>query len=303
MKVLKGIWLAIRPLNLIIILSTFFLIRALMNAPVFTDEIESETSLFQFSLLAFSISLIAAAGNLINDVEDVISDAVNRPNSNPVDVLLTRYQAQLTYWILNFIGLGSGLYILMEMGKPMLFSVHLGIALSLWAYSKYLQKLPWLGNLTVALLCGIIPLLSLSFGMPEAGSTTIIEIIAYYSGLAFMITLLREVIKDLEDLKGDQHAGYRTAPIMMGIHRTKSILYVLFNITLILETMMLFFIWSLEQKMLATLLFGLCLIVPLLLSVVSLKGAQTSSDFGRVSGWLKWTLILGLGSSLIFHFL
>ena len=43
MKALKGIWLAIRPLNLIIILSTFFLIRALMNAPVFTDEIESET--------------------------------------------------------------------------------------------------------------------------------------------------------------------------------------------------------------------------------------------------------------------
>ena len=78
MKALKGIWLAIRPLNLIIILSTFFLIRALMNAPVFTDEIESETSLFQFSLLALSITLLAAAGNLINDVEDVISDAVNR---------------------------------------------------------------------------------------------------------------------------------------------------------------------------------------------------------------------------------
>jgi 4-hydroxybenzoate polyprenyltransferase len=290
-------------MNLLIILVTFFLMHSLLELELFSKASAVSSSLFHFRILAISIALLAAAGNVLNDMEDVKADALNRPHRNPVERLLSRSQAGWTYWILNFIGLSSGFYILLEMGKPILFSVHLGIALSLWAYSKYLQKLPWLGNFTVAFLCGFIPLLSLWYGIPEIKGGEVLDIIAYYSGLAFMITLLREVVKDLEDLKGDGHAGYRTAPIVLGIPKTKSILYILFGLTLILEIMMLFFIWSLVHKILATLLFGLCLLVPLLLSLISLKGAQTSSDFGRVSGWLKWTLLFGLGSSIIFHFL
>ncbi len=304
MKALKGIWLAIRPLNLIIILSTFFLIRALMNAPAFTNEIESETSVFQFSLLALSITLLAAAGNLINDVEDVISDAVNRPNSNPVNRLLGISQSRIAYWMLNATGSGLGLAVLSALDRNSLWMAHLLIMVSLWSYSKYLQKVQWLGNITVALLCGIIPLLSLWYGMPEfkVGSRLMASI-CYYSGLAFMITLLREVVKDMEDLRGDRHAGYRTAPIMLGIPRTKSIVFLLFGLTLILEMLLGIFFLKVEPGVFQILVYTALLIIPLTLSAISLKGAESPADFHRVSTLLKWTLLLGLGSSLIFHFL
>ena len=174
--------------------------------------------LSDYKLLLISIStvLIAAAGYIINDYYDVKIDFVNKPERVVVDKLLKRRVVMAAHSILNFAGIGIGFLVSFKIALINFLS-----ALLLWLYSNHLKRLPFVGNVAVALLTGAALLVIAIYYQKN------MFLVLVYAIFAFSITLIREIIKDIEDVKGDTVFGCRTLPVIWGIRKTKMIIYLL----------------------------------------------------------------------------
>jgi 4-hydroxybenzoate polyprenyltransferase len=174
--------------------------------------------LFLFLLTVMTMST-AAAGYIINNLMDRDADRLNKKENVLNSELISPQRARLQYLLFVVMGILSSI-ILIRWSIHFLW-INAGISLFLWAYSKYLKRLPLIGNLAVSLFCaGVIlivwyPTLTLS-NLP----TEMILLIAF----AFLITLIREIVKDIEDIDGDREVGDRTLPIVSGILFTKTLL-------------------------------------------------------------------------------
>jgi 4-hydroxybenzoate polyprenyltransferase len=248
--------------------TAFFLIGA--RTKVFFD--------FDFFLLCTSTVFIAAAGYIINDYYDVKIDFINKPDRVVVGKSITRRYAILFHVILSGLGTLIGFYLSLQIFAYNVLSVFL-----LWLYSNSLKRLPFIGNLTVALLTGLsIYLVEVYY---RADSSTVL----IYAVFSFFMTLVREIIKDMEDLKGDNTFGCRTLPILMGIRKTKQIIYVvlvLFSITVLVLNHVFA---SLYIHYFLVLLFA-----PLLWLVNRLIRADTTKDYAWLSNFCKLIMLLGI---------
>ncbi|MEQ8573165.1 MAG: geranylgeranylglycerol-phosphate geranylgeranyltransferase, partial [Fulvivirga sp.] len=150
----------------------------------------------EMALLSFSTIIIAAAGYIINDYYDVKIDLINKPKRVVVGRILKRRVAMIAHTVLNFIGIGIGLHLSWKLG-----ALNFLCAFVLWLYSNQLKRIAFLGNLSVALLTGLSILIIGLFFEPDN------ILIMAYSLFAFAFTLIREIIKDIEDLKGDSSFG------------------------------------------------------------------------------------------------
>jgi 4-hydroxybenzoate polyprenyltransferase len=174
-------------------------------------------------ILSFSTVVLAAAGYIINDYYDIKIDYLNKPDKVIVGNLLKRRIALALHWILNIAGVVAGLFVNIFLGIINFFAAFL-----LWFYSNQLKRLPFLGNFTVAFLTALSLLVVLVL-YPYHHILVII-----YAVFAFFINLIREIIKDLEDWKGDLAFGCRTLPIVWGMRKTKRFIYILMIIFVIL---------------------------------------------------------------------
>jgi 4-hydroxybenzoate polyprenyltransferase len=153
----------------------------------------------------------------------------------------------------------------------------------LWLYSNNLKRLPFIGNFSVGLLTG------LSIFIVEILYPGHHAMILVYSVLAFFMTLVRELVKDMEDLKGDNTFGCRTLPIVVGIRKTKWIIYT------ILSVFVLSILWiDLYYDKLPEYYFLIFLLLPLLILIYRLSRADTKSEFTRISTFCKLILLLGI---------
>ena len=144
------------------------------------------------SLVVLSTTMIAPAGYLINDYYDIKIDMVNKPNKVIVGNKLERRQVLIWHTIFNVSGITLGCLVSIWIGV-----VNLVATFLLWIYSNQLKRFPLLGNITVALLTGMsLLVLAIYFRSNN-------YIIFTYAFFAFGITLIREIIKDIEDMKGD----------------------------------------------------------------------------------------------------
>ncbi|MBA4054455.1 MAG: prenyltransferase, partial [Marivirga sp.] len=176
-------------------------------------------------LLSVSTVLIAAAGYIINDYYDVKIDYINKPDRVVIGKDITRRYAILFHVMLSTLGILLGLYLSWRIAAVNILSVFL-----LWLYSNNLKRLPFIGNLTVAVLTGA------SIYVVDILYRTNGPLVVIYALFAFFMTLVREIIKDMEDLKGDNTFGCKTLPIVWGIRKTKMIIYIIlavFSITVI----------------------------------------------------------------------
>lgn len=226
-------------------------------------------------LIVFSTVAIAAAGYLINDYYDVKIDMLNKPTEVIVGHKLERRQVLIWHSIFNFSGILMGTFVSVWIGVLNLFAASL-----LWLYSNQLKRLPLLGNLSVALLTGL-SLLVLAFYFRSN-----YQVIIVYSFFAFGLTLVREVIKDMEDMKGDEAFGCKTIPIMFGIRKTKWFLYVLiFGIAGSLYA----FTHKIQNFSLST--YFILLTIPSLYLFYRLIKADTKLHFKQLSQYCKWLMI------------
>lgn len=257
--------------NLIIVgLAQYFTAGFLIGPQALTD--------FSLFFLSTSTVLIAAAGYIINDYYDVKIDYINKPERVVIGKNITRRYAILFHTILSFSGILIGLSLSWKIAALNLVSVFL-----LWWYSNNLKRLPFIGNFTVGLLTGLsIWIVDLYF---NTGSSLII----IYSSFAFFMTLVREIIKDMEDLKGDNSFGCKTLPIVWGPRKTKYFIYVILGVFSVTVVVLNEFYNALPLWYYLTFLFA-----PLLWLLFRLIRADTVKDFAALSSFCKIIMLLGI---------
>ncbi|MDJ1466439.1 geranylgeranylglycerol-phosphate geranylgeranyltransferase [Cytophagaceae bacterium DM2B3-1] len=276
--ILRALLRLIRFPNLMIVALTQYLVRVCLVGP----KGEWWNHLMDVHLLglAFSTLCIAAAGYIINDYYDIKIDTINKPRRVVVGRIMSRRQAIFAHSFLNFLGIGIGTLIGLRIGL-----VNFIAAFLLWLYSNQLKRLPFIGNFIVALLTAATLWVVVLYNPQN-------RLYVYtYSVFAFFITLIREIIKDMEDVRGDATFGCRTLPIVWGIRRTKLFLY--FLILTFLITLYSFapflpdrLIWY----------FSLFILLPMLWFVWQLVRADTRSDFGYLSQICKLISVVGVVS-------
>ncbi|MCF6184052.1 MAG: geranylgeranylglycerol-phosphate geranylgeranyltransferase, partial [Bacteroidales bacterium] len=165
-------------------------------------------------LLFLSTAFIAAAGYIINDYYDIKIDYINKPSKVVVGKLIKRRIVLASHVVLNVFGIGIGLYLNIYIGV-----INFVAGFLLWFYSNQLKRMPFIGNFVVALLTGLSIFVLAIFYQRN------IPLLLNYTIFAFSINLIREVIKDMEDLRGDMRFGSKTLPIVWGLRKTKYLLY------------------------------------------------------------------------------
>lgn len=231
-------------------------------------------------ILSVSTVMIAAGGYTINDYYDVKIDLINKPERVVIGKSITRRYAILYHTLLSIGGVFLGLLLSWKIA-----GVNFVSATILWWYSNNLKRQPFIGNLVVALLTGIA--IWLVDSLYKTGHMLIIT----YASFAFFITLIREIIKDMEDLKGDQTFGCQTLPIIWGTRRTKSAIYLILGIFLSTVLLLNHYYNNLPIDY-----FLIFLVAPMFLFVVKLAVADTRKDYSWLSGFCKIILILGIFS-------
>jgi 4-hydroxybenzoate polyprenyltransferase len=257
--------------NLIIIaLSQYFTAGFLIGMHTLND--------IHLFLLSLSTILIAAGGYIINDYYDVKIDYINKPHRVVIGKSITRRYAILFHIALSAAGILVGFYLSWKIAAVNVFSVFL-----LWLYSNNLKRLPFIGNFTVAVLTGLaILIVDLFYGTDNS-------LVVVYALFAFFMTLVREVIKDMEDLKGDNSFGCKTLPIIWGIRKTKILIYIILIVFACVVIVVNQVYSALPFKYHLIFLF-----VPLLWLFIRLIRADMKKDFTRLSIYCKVIMMLGI---------
>ena len=173
-------------------------------------------------IIVFVSTLTIASGYIINNFYDSAKDLINRPKKSMLDRLVSQQTKLQVYFSLNF--LATALAFIVSWRASLFFSVYIFL---IWFYSHKLKKYPIVGNLTASLLA-VLPF----FGILLYFKNFYPEIFAHASFL-FLLILIREMIKDLENIKGDIANDYQTIPVRFGITISKKIITFLTALTII----------------------------------------------------------------------
>jgi len=266
--------------NLLIVMVTQYAVAYfLIDSMIFQDL------LFNPKMLALSIStiFITAAGYLINDYYDIKIDYVNKPQRVVVGRFLNRRSIIIFHATLNTLGIAGGFWVSWELG-----AINLLAAGLLWLYSNQLKRMPFIGNLTVAFLTGL-SVVVVYILLRES-----IFLIGAYAVFAFYISLIREIIKDMEDVEGDKKFGCKTLPISVGVRKSKMIIYLIILLFILSVVVLL----QHEPKF-WWILSGLTIMLTLLGH--RLYKADKNIDFTNLSKLSKQIMILGLVSLIFFR--
>jgi 4-hydroxybenzoate polyprenyltransferase len=259
-------------------------------------------------LLVLSYLLIYAEGYVINDYFDLNIDQINKPDKVVVEKIISRRWVIFWHVFLSLAGIVLGFYIDWETNVKFLGLLNAGVVALLFLYSISLKKKLLIGNILVSILTAW-SILVVSFCetsnliQPDIiGSYTqkITRISFLYTGFAFVISLIREVVKDMEDIDGDRRYGCNTMPIAWGIQSTKVFvsvwLVVLISMLLIVQfyVLILKWWWSAAYSL-------LLIILPLFHIFQLLVRAKTSKDYHRLSSLIKMVMLAGIMSMLFFR--
>ena len=255
---------------LIIALSQYFTAAMLIDWTKIMD--------WRLFVLSLSTISIAAGGYIINDYYDIKIDLVNKPERVVIGKGITRRYAILLHSLLSLFGIALGFVIGWRIAAINFASVFL-----LWWYSNDLKRHPFVGNVVVALMTGIAVMLV--DGLYETGNLLILV----YATFAFFMTLIREIIKDMDDLKGDHTFGCRTLPIVWGFRKTKILVYSILTLFVGVVFLLNFYFTRLPEYYCLIFLFPLLIVL-----VIRLVRADTKRDFAWLSSFCKIIMILGI---------
>ena len=230
-------------------------------------------------LASFSAAFTLAAGNIINDIFDIEIDKVNRPDRQIPSGKITYKEAFVLYFIILLLSLILSWFINLAA-----FIIVVATTLLLFLYSKYLKRIPLAGNVVVAFLTGLVFI----YGGVAIGNPVAAVIPALF---AFLINLIREVVKDMQDVEGDKKSGVNTFPIKFGFRKSKILIFLL-TISLILFTLYPFIIklYKIEYFIIV-----MVVVNPLLVYCLKILFADHSEEtLIKISNLLKLNMIFGL---------
>ncbi len=334
-----------RPLNLLIIAITMFLMRygvvggnlehglhelmAQVDVPVQRDQLQlpahfgPQMPLVLFVLLVLSTVLIAAAGNMINDYFDTRIDRINKPDQVIVGRTVKRRVAMTGHLILSGLGLLIGAFVAWRAGMIQWAFIPAFSIGALWTYSTSFKRNLIIGNVMVALLTSLVPLTvglyeitlmknafalhPMTVGVPN-DAVYAMEVpyrelwywIFAFTGFAFLSTLLRELQKDMADVKGDEAHGCRTIPIVWGMKWARALALLHTGVIIVLLLGLRKFVLHDE---LSFWYIGVGIVGPLLLSAGFTWSATTREEFVRAGNVLKVAMVLAVCFAGIIRFL
>jgi len=299
----------IRWKNLLMIALMQYLIKYALLLP-FKESHGVLTSLsdFNFFLLVLATLLIAAGGYIINDIYDVETDKINKPNKLIINKHITENNATALFMVFNIIGVGIGFYLANGIGKAGFFSIFFIASALLYVYSTSLKQIAVVGNVVVSivvalsiLLVGIFELVPAINANNKAVQMTFINIIRDYAIFAFLINLVREMVKDLEDIEGDQKAGIQTLPVLLGRERATKIAFIVSLVPILSITY--YVITYLFKQQIVVGYFLVLVVAPLIYVSLKLFNAQQKAQYKHISLVLKLVMLSGMGSIIIYNFI
>ena len=260
------------------------------------------------TLLIVSVVGIAAGGYVINDYFDVKIDRINRPDNLVVTRIISRDAAMNLFYGLTAVGVIAGTVVAWWAHSWTLLFTYVVIPGLLWFYSASYKRMFLVGNLVVAFASAIVPLLVAIanadylhhlYQNALAYSPIVGELYVWTGGFAifaFLLTWVREIVKDIEDIEGDREMECRTLPIVWGDKVAKIIATILLVVIATLIVYMLFAVlpFSHEWKSLPTRYVVFGLIVPILCSIVLLWAANNRTEYHRVQTIIKFAMFMGM---------
>lgn len=285
--------------NLLLITYSFLIIKFFLFKSL---HLNTKLSVFQFTILLLAILLITASGYIINDIHDVKADLINKPKKVIVTKIISKETALRWYKITNTLGILAGVMLSIQLQKPTSAFIFLGTALLLYLYAKKLKGIALVGNLTVSFLIALCFLILPYFELPDLPNNqnynVALTILIVLSLFAFSINLVREIVKDIEDINGDYALNIYTLPILIGRKRTKEIAAALCLFPL---SLVIFMIVNFKETYKITSLYLLfSTLIPLLYIMFKLRTIKSKKKFHNISTILKIMMFLGINSVLIF---
>jgi len=303
----------IRWKNLLIVAATMVMTRYLLLASLAAEmqvtlhsgevaRVALQMPWYDFLFLVLATLCLTAGGYVINDYFDIKTDLINRGNVI-VGTVIPRRRAMMLHNILNVAGVAAGFYVSWRVGYFWLGTLFLLVSGLLWFYSASYKRQFLIGNILVALLTALVPFLVVFYEFPYiyeyySGNATehpYYKLLFFWTGgfalFAFLTTLAREIIKDIEDYEGDREYGRNTLPVVLGIRSTRIIVTGLVIGIIIL----LYIVWGLFVNDLVTLAYmTLAVVLPQLLIIFMVLTGRGRKHFHTASSVMKIVMLTGL---------
>lgn len=271
--------------------------------PVFSqNDIAPQLDWLRFSMLALVTLCITAGGYIVNDIMDVRTDLINRPTRVIISKRMATQTAYWLYFMFQIVGFTCWLYLVLYVRQIPLLAIFPLLVGGLALYSLYLKRLPLAGNLLVAIYCAAVPGIlwlleqqafrELLVANPDTHQR-IAALFIWYMASAVVLTLYRELVKDMEDVKGDKATGLRTLPAIWGNSQAR---YIAVAAALVSAFVVGAMLWQLQDEFQGWGLvgYGATVLLPLGFSIMMLFRAQSQADYNRLSQWAKWIIFMGL---------
>lgn len=310
----------IRWKNILIVILTMVMMRYFVIAPLLslmTVNLSSapdtavsmmlQLGWFDFIMLVAATVFITAGGYVINDYFDIKTDLINR-GEVIVGKGISRRKAMMWHSVFNIAGVAAGFYISARAGYFWMGILFLLVSGLLYFYSASYKRQFLIGNIIVAILTAMVPLLVIFYEWPalyryyslNATALPGMNFLFYWIGgfalFAFLTTLAREIIKDIEDFEGDMAYGRNTLPVIAGIPASKVITVSLVAITIA----MLFLVWFFYVRDWITLVYiSVAVVVPLILVIFFLLSGNNRKRVHTASCLMKTAMLTGILYSLV----
>lgn len=251
-------------------------------------------------LFVLCSGLITAAGNVINDIYDIPTDEINKPDKMVIGKLISEKGAIFLYGIFVLLGGLIAMYLALYIQKPTWIILYFIAVFLLWGYSKWLKGVVGIGNLTISILCVGVFLVIILLEIQGLNALQVTSRAAYdqfftivkgFSILALMITWIREIAKDAEDYEGDLETGWKTIPTQFGLQPTSIVLRVLMAIFLAL---LVYWLVEIYHRPIDLILVFSGLILPVILMFLVLRHYEEQVIYKKISLHLKLMMLLSV---------
>lgn len=312
---MKSFLQLIRWRNLLIVFLTQAMIWFCVLLPLEPDEAPFIKKVIPFLLLAFSTVCITAAGYIINDYFDVRIDLINKPDKVIIGKKINRRMAILLHTLLNIIGIFIAAYLCYRIHHIRPILIQISTTVLLWFYSTHFKRQFVVGNLIVALLTGLTVLVLVFYERdlyPFINFNFFVEIdnkvqpnpfwvLMVYAYFAFMLTWMREIVKDMEDFRGDAEEGCDTMPIRLGLVQSSRIVVVIGSFALLPLVFAAVDLLKSSKFYLGVYII-IALIIPIAALLFFLPKDNTQQHYAKISAWIKWIMIFGILALIVYYF-
>ncbi|RXK86470.1 geranylgeranylglycerol-phosphate geranylgeranyltransferase [Filimonas effusa] len=310
MRLITAFLRLVRWPNLLFIILTQVMFEYCVLQPIFRHAgIHNNIQGVYFLLICFSYVLMGAAGYIINDYFDLNIDLVNKPGKVIVAKIIKRRWVLVWHIILNFLAIACNIYVDLHTSSKIAGITSFVCVILLFFYSTTLKKKFLIGNVVVAAITAwsIIVLTWLEgsrfFQLYHRAANLdfekIFRLTVLYTGFAFIISLIREVVKDMEDVEGDRRYGCKTMPIVWGTMATKVFVSVWFTVLIAVLIAIQFYVMHFGWWI--SIVYTVVLIItPLIKAFRLLFPARTPEDYHRLSSLIKLVMLTGILSMVFF---